>query len=106
MKNINLYYVFDKLENKTITTVLPASSHLTAALGFMNAYIKNKESKIPYKNLSLRCCGKLLVLENGEYKQDVDYDKFELDGKDCIEFIRSQIQENGLDDGFLDEEEI
>ena len=105
MRFLNLYYVYDKLEQKCITTILPASSHLTAALGFMNAYIKNKENKIPYKNLSLKCCGKLKVLENGEYVQEIGYDEFYLDGKDVIEFIRQQINENGLDDGFIDEED-
>lgn len=104
MKYLNLYYVYDKLECKCITNVIPASSHLTAALGFMNAYIKNKESKIPYKNLSLKCCGKLKVTENGEYIQDIGYDEFCLDGKDVVEYIRAQINENGLDDGFIDEE--
>ena len=105
MKTINMYYVKDMVEEKCITTLLPASNHLTACLGFRNAYITNTENKIPYKNLKMICCGQFLVNENGEYTQDVSYPHWELSGSEIIGFIREQIADKGLDDGFLDEED-
>ena len=105
MKTINLYYVLDRLNNTAITSIIPASEHLTACLGFRNSYILNKENKIPYKNLSLVCCGQLNVLENGAYKQNVSYEDWSISGSEVIDFIREEIANRGLDDGFLDEED-
>lgn len=105
MKTLNLYYVYDKVGETTVTSVIPASSHLTAALGFRNAYITNKENKLNYKNLKLKCCGSLDIQFNGELRQSETFPDFSLDGGEVIEYIRDQINEKGLDDGFLDDEE-
>lgn len=105
MKTINLYYVYDGINERAITSVIPSSSHLVAALGFRNSYITNKENKIPYKNLKLVCCGKLIVQENGCFKQDVSYEDWKLNGDEVISYIRQEIADRGLDDGFLDEED-
>lgn len=104
MKTINLYYVLDRINDRSITQVIPASSHLTACLGFRNSYIVNKENKIPYKNLKLVCCGRLLVTENGGFKQDVSYEDWDINGSEVIDYIRQEISNRGLDDDFLDEE--
>ena len=104
MKKLNLYYVFDNVGETVVTGVIPASSHLTAALGFRNAYIQNKKSELNYKNLTLVCCDTLQVDDKGEYHRADSVDQFILDGNKIIDFIREQIQAKGLDDEFLDEE--
>lgn len=105
MKNLYLYYVYDKVGETAVSSVIPASSHLTACLGFMNAYIKNKESKLSYKNLKLVCCGSLDIQFSGEMRQSETFPDFKLDGSEVIGYIKEQMLAKGLDDGFIDEED-
>lgn len=47
MKKLCLYQVFDNIGQSAITSIIPSTNDLTAALGFRNAYIKEKD---PQKN--------------------------------------------------------
>ena len=104
MRNINLYYVFDTINETAVTGIIPVNNHLTAALGFRDSYIKNKKSPYNYQQLLLRQFGTVDVNENGEYG-NVQNDCWEIPGKEIMEFISSELKARGIDDTF-DEEEV
>lgn len=103
MKKINLYYVYDTINETAVTSVIPISNHLTAAIGFRDSYIKNKKSPYNYQQLILRQFATLDVNQDGEFG-NVKNEGWELPGKDVMVFITSELKERGIDDIFEEEE--
>lgn len=106
MKTLNLYYVYDTINETSVTGPIPVNNHLTAAIGFRDSYIKNKKSPYNYQQLQLVYFGFLNVDENGEFSintQSVEIKR--LSGKEVMEYISSELKARGIDDLF-DEEEV
>lgn len=104
MRKINLYYVYDTINETSITGIIPVNNHLTAALGFRDSYIKNKKNMINYQQLELRQFGVVEVNENGEFG-NIKNEGYVLPGKEVMEFISGEMKSRGIDDVF-DEEEV
>lgn len=45
MRTVNLYYVYDNINELAITSLIPAANDLVAAIGFRDSYITNEEYK-------------------------------------------------------------
>lgn len=105
MKRLELYYVFDAVGNCAITSVIPVSNALTAALGFRDSYIKNEKSPYNYKGLRLIHCGNLDVDENGNMFISEDQSRHDvIAGKDIMTFISAEMAALGIDDAFVEDE--
>ena len=106
MKQLGLYQVFDNVGKSTITGVIPAVNNLTAALGFRNAYIAEKDpKKNPYKYKALD----LIKVANMELNDDglvvkVTAADWTIQGNAVMDFIQSEMQALGVDDFILDDE--
>lgn len=106
MKKLNLYQVFDNVGQSTITSIIPASNDLTAALGFRNAYIQEKnpqKNPYKYKALDLKKVAELEVDESGLVISCLPA-KWTIAGSEIMNFIQSEMQRLGVDDFLLDEE--
>lgn len=108
MKTTGFYQVFDNVGGVAITGLIPASNRLTAALGFRNAYMMEKDlQKNPYarsyKALDLievtiadvNDDGTLFIHQSGN-------DNWTISGRDIIEFIQDEMKNKGVDDFILD----
>lgn len=105
MKKLGLYYVFDRIDDTAITPVITSTNDLTAALGFRNAYIANKQTKLNYQSLQLVHFGQVFVDEEGRFTVDVDFkDKSIIQGSDIMTFIQSEMTARGIKDDFLEED--
>lgn len=104
MKKINLYYVYDTINETAVTGIIPINNHLTAAIGFRDSYIKNKKSPYNYQQLLLRQFATVELNENGEYG-NVKNDGWQIPGKEIVDFILDELKARGIDDTF-DEEEV
>lgn len=107
MKKLNLFYVYDNIGCTAITGIIPANNYLTAALGFKNAYVDNKDKKTNpynYKGLTLVCIGDVNVDSDGAmtFGEKITW---EMSGKDIIDFINDEFKARGMDDEFVNEEE-
>lgn len=104
MKKLNLYYVYDTINEIAVTGIIPLDNHLTAALGFRDSYIKNKKSPYNYQQLMLKMFATVEINQDGEYG-NVKNDGWILPGKEIMDYIASELKARGIDDVF-DEEEI
>lgn len=107
MKTIRLYQVFDNVGQTTITGIIPAANNLTAALGFRNAYIQEKDpQKNPYhyQALDLICVAQLELDENGLVKK-VTEAEWKKEGSSINNYIRDEMTARGVDDFILDDDE-
>lgn len=107
MKKLELFYVFDTINECAVTGVIPVNNLLTAALGFRDTYIKNKKSPYNYQQLVLVNFGYLDVDANtGElYQPGKSGTVSKLPGKEIMEYIATELKARGIDDDF-DEEEV
>lgn len=107
MKSISLFQVFDNIGQRYITEPIPCVNKLTAALGFFNSYIKEKDkNKNPFsfKALRLDCLCTFETDSIGKWHSPVMSD-WSCDGKDIKNFISSEMAALGVDD-FFDSEEV
>lgn len=108
MKTMGFYQVIDHVGGCAITQLIPATNRLTAALGFRNAYMLEKDkTKNPYqyKALELVEIGIADLNEDGTmYLHQSPADPWSLPGKDVIEFIKSEMATRGVDDFILDDD--
>ena len=107
MKIMRLYQVYDNVGQTAITGIIPANNNLTAALGFLNAYIKEKDiTKNPYKYkaLDLICVANLELDEDGIVKK-VTPAEWNCSGVDIVKYIQDEMAARGVDDFVLDDEE-
>lgn len=104
MKTLNLYYVYDTINETSVTGIIPVSNHLTAALGFRDSYIKDKKSPYNYQQLQLKQFATVEINLDGEYG-NVKNEGWVLSGKEVMDYITSELKARGIDDLF-DEEEI
>lgn len=110
MKTQGFYQVFDNVGGTAITGLIPAQNRLTAALGFRNAYMMDKDvTKNPYiktyKALELREVTIADVYEDGSlYVHQSGNDYWTLKGSDVIEFIQEEMKARGVDDFILDDD--
>lgn len=106
MKKLNLYQVFDNVGQSAITTIIPAVNDLTAALGFRNAYIQEKnpqKNPYQYKALDLKKVAELEVDESGIVVSCLPA-KWTITGNEVMNFIQEEMQRLGVDDFILDDE--
>lgn len=107
MKTMELYQVFDNVGMTTITGILPAANKLTAALGFRNAYILEKNpQKNPYQYKALD----LIKVANLELNDDglvvkATSAEWSISGSEIMNFIQDEMKARGVDDFILDEDE-
>lgn len=104
MKNLNLYYVYDTINETSVTGIIPVNNHLTAALGFRDSYIKNKKSPYNYQQLEIKQFATVEINQDGEFG-NVKNDGWVLPGKEVMNYIASELKARGIDDIF-DEEEV
>lgn len=109
MKTTGFYQVFDNVGGTAITGLIPAQNRLTAALGFRNAYMNEKDiTKNPYartyKALDLIEVTIADVNEDGTlYVHQSGTDNWTLSGKEVINFIQDEMAARGVDDFILDD---
>lgn len=108
MKTMSFFQVVDRVGGCAITQLIPAQNRLTAALGFRNAYIQEKDpQKNPYgyKALDLVEVAIADVQEDGLlYIHQSPAEMWSLSGKDVIDFITQEMKNRGVDDFILDDE--
>lgn len=107
MKKLELFYVYDTINECAITSVIPVNNLFTAALGFRDTYIKNKKSPYNYQQLELVNFGWLSVdVNTGELSQpdDVKWEETRLPGKEIMDYIANELKVRGIDDNFDEEE--
>lgn len=105
MKTLNLYYVYDTINETAVTGIIPVNNNLTAALGFRDSYIKNKKSPYNYQQLQLVHFGFVEVDENGCFTMPTQVcAPWVLPGKEVIGYITSELKDRGIDDIFDEEE--
>lgn len=106
MKTLGLYQIFDNVGKSAITQIIPAATNLTAALGFRNAYIQEKDPrKNPYQYKALD----LIKVANVELNEDglvskVTAADWTIQGSEVMNFIQEEMQALGVDDFILDDE--
>lgn len=111
MKTTGFYQVFDNVGGTAITGLIPAQNRLTAALGFRNAYMMEKDiNKNPYsktyKALDLIEVTIADVNDDGTmYIHQSGTDNWTLSGKDVINFIQEEMSARGVDDFILDDDD-
>lgn len=106
MKKLSLYQVFDNVGQSAITSIIPAVNDLTAALGFRNAYILEKnpqKNPYQYKALDLKKVAELEVDESGIVVSCLPA-KWTIAGNQVMSFIQEEMQRLGVDDFILDDE--
>lgn len=106
MKKLNLYQVYDNVGQSAITSIIPAVNDLTAALGFRNAYIQEKnpqKNPYQYKALDLKKVAELEVDESGIVVSCIPA-KWTIAGNEVMNFIQQEMQRLGVDDFILDDE--
>ena len=106
MKKLNLYQVFDNVGQSAITSIIPAVNDLTAALGFRNAYILEKnpqKNPYQYKALDLKKVAELEVDDSGIVVSCLSA-KWTIAGNEVMNFIQEEMQRLGVDDFILDDE--
>lgn len=113
MKTTAFYQVFDNVGGMAITGLIPAQNRLTAALGFRNAYMVEKDfNKNPYaktyKALELIEVTFADINEDGTYfvhESPADMaNNWTLKGSDVISFIQQEMANRGVDDFILDDD--
>lgn len=110
MKTTAFYQVFDNVGGMAITGLIPAQNRLTAALGFRNAYMLEKDkTKNPFQYKALELVEVTIadILDDGTLyiHQSPDMiDRWSISGKDIISFIQEEMKERGVDDFILDDE--
>ena len=106
MKKLNLYQVYDNVGQEVITNVIPSASDLTAALGFRNSYILEKDKRknpYQYKALDLKKVAEMEIDESG-LVVSCQPAKWTITGGMVMDFIQAEMKELGVDDFLLDEE--
>lgn len=106
MKKLNLYQVFDNIGQSAITSIIPTVNDLTAALGFRNSYIQEKnpqKNPYQYKALDLKKVAELEVDESGIVVSCLPA-KWTIAGNEVMNFIQQEMQRLGVDDFILDDE--
>lgn len=108
MKTMSFFQVVDRVGGCAITQLIPAQNRLTAALGFRNAYILEKDpQKNPYgyKALDLVEIAIADVQEDGVlFIHQSPTEMWSISGKDIGEFITNEMKDRGVDDFILDDD--
>lgn len=108
MKTMGFYQVIDHVGGCAITQLIPAQNRLTAALGFRNAYMQEKDpQKNPYsyKALELVEVGIADLNEDGTmFLHQSPTDPWSISGKNIIDFIQEEMAARGVDDFLLDDD--
>lgn len=105
MKLQRIYQVYDSVGQTAITGIIPQNNNLTAALGFYNAYIKEKDpikNPYQYKALDLICVANFEIDEDGIVSK-VNPADWTCSGKDIVKFIQDEMAARGVDDFILDD---
>lgn len=107
MKTLGFYQVIDNVGGTAITQLIPAQNRLTAALGFRNAYILEKDKQknpFQYKALELvEICIADIQDDGLMYVHQSPSEMWSISGKDIIEFIQDEMKNRGVDDFILDD---
>lgn len=108
MKTMGFYQVIDHVGECAITQLIPAQNRLTAALGFRNAYMQEKDpKKNPYQYKALELVEVTIADLNDDGTMFVHQspdEPWSICGKDIIDFIQSEMQARGVDDFILDDD--
>lgn len=109
MKTVGFYQVMDNVGGTAITNLIPAANRLTAALGFRNAYISEKDpNKNPfqYKALELVEITIADVMDDGSlFVHQTPSECWSIKGADIMNFIKSEMASRGVDDFIVDDDE-
>lgn len=109
MKTMAFFQVIDNVGGCAITQLIPASNRLTAALGFRNAYITQKDKqKNPYmyQALELVEIGIADINDDGTmFLHQSPADMWSISGKNIMQFIQDEMKSRGVDDFVLDDDE-
>ena len=100
---IQLYYVRSITDNCIISPMIPQMNDLTAAIGFAQAYIKEKDPlKNPYDYKELELV-RFAVIEStiGEMAVTTTT-KHVLKGSQVFDFVNEAMKKRGIDDFFVD----
>lgn len=101
---MNLYYVYDNINECAITSIIPAANDLVAAIGFRDAYIKSKDKK-PYTAYDLVRFAKVDVDEDGQFFVNQPGEVKRLTGREVMVFISNELKKLDVDDDFVEENE-
>lgn len=108
MKTLGFYQVIDNVGGCAITQLIPAQNRLTAALGFRNAYMLEKDkTKNPYQYKALELVEVTIadIQDDGMmYVHQSPSDMWSISGKDIIAFIEEEMKARGVDDFILDDD--
>lgn len=108
MKTLGFYQVIDNVGGCAITQLIPAQNRLTAALGFRNAYMLEKDpAKNPYQYKALELIEVTIadIQDDGMmYVHQSPSEMWSISGKDIINFIQDEMKERGVDDFILDDD--
>lgn len=110
MRTINLYYVYDNINEMAITNFIPAANDLVAAIGFRDSYITNEEYKKKgnFKALDLVRFAQLDITEDGEFfvnDSNIQFNEVKrFQGNEIMNFIKDKMIELGIDDNIVEEQ--
>lgn len=103
MNKIQLYYVKSRTENCVISPMIPCSNDLTAAVGFANAYIKEKDPiKNPYDYRELDLIRFAVIDESPDAMNISTTTHHVLKGSEVFDFVNDAMKKRGIDDYFID----
>lgn len=102
MRTLNLYYIYDNINECAITTIIPAANDLVAAIGFRDTYIKGKDKR-PYTAYDLVRFGVVDVDEDGQYHITKLCNIDRIVGRDIMNFISDEYKKLEIDDDFIEE---
>lgn len=109
MKTVGFYQVMDNVGGCAITQLIPAANRLTAALGFRNAYIQEKDKmKNPFQYKALELVEVTIADVNDDgslYVHQTPNDCWSIRGNDIMSFISNEMKARGVDDFIVDDDQ-
>lgn len=108
MKTVGFYQVMDNVGGCAITQLIPAANRLTAALGFRNAYIQQKDpQKNPYQYKALELIEVCIadVQDDGMlFVHQTPTECWSIRGSEIMSFITQEMKDRGVDDFIVDDD--
>lgn len=108
MKTVGFYQVMDNVGGCAITQLIPSSNRLTAALGFRDAYIQQKDpQKNPYQYKALELIEVCIadVEDDGMlYVHQTPTECWSIRGSEIMNFISDEMKNRGVDDFIVDDD--
>lgn len=110
MRTVNMYYVYDNVNEIAITNFIPSPNDLSAAINFRDIYINGEEMKkrgINYKALDLVRFGQVDISQDGELfinENNIHFNEVvRFQGNDILKFINDKMIELGIEDNLVEE---